>query len=92
MDEVLINETRVGVSMDVGYIANERAIVSLAVVDEAFAEPGTEVTVLWGEDPISAKPQVEPHQQTAIKAVVAPVPYGAHARTVYRTKSLTPAE
>ncbi len=92
MDEVLINGTRVGVSMDVGYIANERAIVSLAVVDEAFAEPGTEVTVLWGEDPVSAKPQVEPHQQTAIKAVVAPVPYGAHARTVYRARSLTPAE
>lgn len=84
MDEVLVNGKRVGISMDCGYIANERAIVSLAVIDEAFAETGTEVTVLWGESPNSSKPQVEPHEQTSIKAIVAPAPYGAHARDVYR--------
>ncbi|WP_206957767.1 aminomethyltransferase family protein [Trinickia acidisoli] len=84
MDEVLIGGNRVGISMDCGYIANERSVVSLAVVDEQFAETGTEVTVLWGENPISRKPQVEPHEQTAIKAIVAPAPYGVHARNVYR--------
>lgn len=84
MDEVVVSGKRVGISMDCGYIANERAIVSLAVVDEAFAETGTEVTVLWGENPNSGKPQVEPHEQTTVKAIVTPAPYGAHARNAYR--------
>ncbi|MEE4452122.1 aminomethyl transferase family protein [Novosphingobium resinovorum] len=84
MDEVLIGGQRAGISLDCGYLANERKIVSLAVIDEAFAATGTEVSVLWGENPVSKKPQVEPHEQTAIKATVAPAPYGAHARTTYR--------
>ena len=84
MDEVLMNGKRAGISLDCGYIANERKIVSLAVVDEDFAETGTEVSVLWGENPISQKPQVEPHEQTAIKAIVAPAPFNAHARSDYR--------
>lgn len=84
MDEVLIKGKRVGISMDCGYIENERRVVSLATIDEEFAETGTEVTVLWGESPNSSKPQVEPHVQTSIKAVVAPAPYGAHARSIYR--------
>lgn len=84
MDEVLIEGKRAGISMDCGYIANERAVVSLAVIDEEFAQPGTQVTVLWGENPNSTKPQVEQHEQTEIKATVAPAPYGSHARTTYR--------
>ena len=84
MDEVLIGGNRAGISLDCGYIANERKIVSLAVVDEEFAEPGTEVTVLWGENPNSSKPQVEPHEQTEIRAIVAPAPFNAHARSSYR--------
>lgn len=84
MDDVLIDGKRVGVSMDCGYLANERKIVSLATVSEEFAATGTEVTVLWGESPKSLKPQVEPHEQTSVKAIVAPAPYGAHARNTYR--------
>ena len=84
MDEVLKDGKRVGISMDCGYLANERAVVSLAVIDESLAVPGSTVTVLWGESPNSTKPQVEPHVQTEIRATVAPAPYGAHARTTYR--------
>lgn len=84
MDDVLIHGKRAGVSMDCGYLANERKIVSLATVSEEFAATGTEVSVLWGESPNSLKPQVEPHEQTAVKAIVAPAPYGAHARNTYR--------
>ena len=84
MDEVLKDGKRVGISMDCGYLANERVVVSLAVIDESLAIPGSTVTVLWGEDPNSAKPQVEAHVQTEIRATVAPAPYGAHARTTYR--------
>lgn len=84
MDEVLVGGRRAGISLDCGYIAHDRKIVSLAVIDEEFAETGTEVTVLWGENPNSTKPQVEPHEQTEVRAVVAPAPYSAHARSTYR--------
>ena len=87
MDEVLKDGKRVGISMDCGYLANERVVVSLAVVDESLAVPGSTVIVRWGENPNSSKPQVEAHVQTEIRATVAPAPYGAHARTTYRKSS-----
>ncbi|WP_233576051.1 hypothetical protein [Saccharopolyspora rhizosphaerae] len=36
---------------------------------------GTEVTVLWGEEPISGKRAVELHREVEIRATVAPAPY-----------------
>lgn len=83
-DRVLCDGRPVGISMDVGYIANERATVSLATVDLPVAEPGTEVTVVWGEEPNSRKPAVEHHRQVEIRATVAPVPYAQAARESYR--------
>jgi glycine cleavage system aminomethyltransferase T len=84
-DAVLSAGLRVGISHDCGYIANEEAFVSLASVEAGLAEPGTAVTVLWGESPLSAKPQVEPHAQVEIRATVAPVPYADYARKAYRS-------
>ena len=46
----------VRLSLDLSYIANEQAFVSLATVHAAVSEPRTEVTVLWGEEPNSGKP------------------------------------
>lgn len=86
-DEVLKGGKRVGISMDCGYIYNERAMVSLATIDVALCAPGTEVVVVWGEEPNSTKPQVEPHRQVEIRATVAPVPYVDFARSVYRSAS-----
>jgi vanillate/3-O-methylgallate O-demethylase len=83
-DEVLIEGSQVGISMDCGYMANEQIFASLATVDVAAAEPGTEVTVTWGEQPPTRKPQVEPHRQVSIRAIVAPAPYLGSARTSYR--------
>lgn len=74
----------VGLSFDSGYLANERAFISLASLDLAHAEPGTEVVVVWGEEPNTRKPQVEPHRQIEIRATVAPAPYFDYARTRYR--------
>lgn len=85
VDKVLSNGALAGLSLDLGYIANERAFVSLATVDRAVAEPGTEVTVLWGEEPNSAKPAVEQHRQVEIRATVAPAPYVREVRDSYRT-------
>jgi glycine cleavage system aminomethyltransferase T len=88
-DEVRHDGSRVGISMDCGYVYNEKAMVSLAVVDAAVAETGTEVVVVWGEEPNSTKPQVEPHEQTEIRATVAPAPLGDFARLTYRAAAAT---
>jgi glycine cleavage system aminomethyltransferase T len=78
------NGDQVGLSFDCGYIYNEKAFVSLATVDNEFAQTGTELTVFWGESPNSSKPTVEPHVQVEIRATVAPAPYEAYARSAYR--------
>jgi glycine cleavage system aminomethyltransferase T len=84
LDAVLVGDEVVGLSMDCGYVANDHLMLSLASVDIGYAEPGTEVTVLWGERPNSTKPAVEEHEQVAIRATVAPAPYGTFARERYR--------
>src|SRR3954464_1552306 len=81
-DTVLKDGEPVGISLDCGYLANERQMVSLATIDTALAEPGTGVPVVWGDPPVSAKPAVEDHRQVEIRAVVAPAPYDA--RDTYR--------
>ncbi|GAB2965868.1 aminomethyltransferase family protein [Amycolatopsis acidiphila] len=83
-DKVLRGDDLVGMSTDVGYLANEQDFVSLATVELAASEPGTEVSVLWGEQPNSAKPGVEPHRQIAVRATVAPAPYVREVRDSYR--------
>ncbi len=84
-DRVTVDGETVGVSTWVGYSANEGKMLTLAVLDAEHAEPGTEVTFVWGEEHGgSTKPTVERHVQTEIQAVVSPVPYVEVARTSYR--------
>ncbi len=60
-------------------------MLSLAMLDPEHGKVGTEVTVVWGEEGGgTAKPTVERHVQTKIRATVAPVPYAEVARTAYR--------
>jgi syringate O-demethylase len=83
-DKVLVNDELVGLSTWIGYSSNERRMLTLAVMDEAHAEPGTEVTLVWGEEGGgSAKPTVERHRQTELRATVSPVPYAEVARKSY---------
>lgn len=83
-DQVLMDGKLVGFSSDCGYIANERCFVSLATLDARSARTGNEVVVVWGEQPNSTKPGVEPHGQVEVRATVAPAPLPTFARTVYR--------
>jgi glycine cleavage system aminomethyltransferase T len=83
-DRVTVDEVTVGVSTWIGYSANEGKMLTLAVLDAEHAEPGTDVTLVWGEeDGGTAKPTVEPHIQVEIGAVVSPVPYVEAVRTSY---------
>ncbi|MDH3533059.1 MAG: aminomethyl transferase family protein [Gammaproteobacteria bacterium] len=73
----------VGASMFAGYSYNERALLSLGIVNPDI-QPGTEVTLVWGEeDGGTDKTTVEPHKQIGIRAVVGPVPYSKVARETY---------
>ncbi|MEN7538260.1 aminomethyl transferase family protein [Aurantiacibacter flavus] len=74
----------VGRSLHTGYSANFESMLSISVVDAAHAEPGTELTVVWGEPTPSAKVQVEDHVQFKIRATVHPAPIDQHAREKYR--------
>ncbi len=83
-DKVTVDDETVGVSTWIGYSSNEGKMLTLAVLDSEHAEPGTEVTFVWGEeDGGTSKPTVEPHVQTEIRAVVSPVPYVETVRKAY---------
>jgi glycine cleavage system aminomethyltransferase T len=83
-DKVTADGETVGVSTWIGYSANEGKMLTLAILDAEYGEPGTEVTFVWGEEGGgSAKPTVETHVQTEIDAVVGPVPYVEAVRKSY---------
>jgi len=82
-DRVELNGRVVGFSSSSGYSHNERSMLSMAVID-ADVPLGEEVDLIWGEEGGgTAKPSVERHRQTTIKAIVSPAPYSKVAREEY---------
>ena len=76
---------RIGMSGFCGYSGNETEMLSLAVLDETHCNPGTQVTLTWGEpDGGTRKPHVERHRQIDVRATVAPAPYAAAVRQMKR--------
>jgi glycine cleavage system aminomethyltransferase T len=83
-DKVVYGGRVIGISTWCGYSANEGRMLTLAILENEFCNPGTEVTFVWGEEGGgSPKPTVERHVQTEIRAVVSPCPYSEVARTSY---------
>ena len=67
------------------YTSNVRSWISLALLDEEVAVPGTEVSLTWGEpDGGSNKPTVERHVQTEIACTVEHCPISVTAREDYK--------
>jgi vanillate/3-O-methylgallate O-demethylase len=84
-DQVQSDGKLVGLSTYPVYSANERAWISLAMVEGGLSAPGSRVSVLWGEaDGGTAKPAVEPHRQVEIGAEVHPWPIHEASRREYR--------
>jgi len=84
-DKVMKDGKVIGVSTWCGYSSNEGKMLTLAMINNEHAAPGTEVTFVWGEEGGgSSKPTVERHKQLEIRATVAPVPYSEPARASYR--------
>lgn len=87
-DQVLLGGKMVGLSTYPVYTANERAWISLAMVEGDSATIGSRVKVLWGEaDGGSDKPVVERHRQMEIGAEVHPWPIHEASRREYRNRS-----
>jgi vanillate/3-O-methylgallate O-demethylase len=84
-DKIVKDGKTVGISTFAGYSANERALLSLSMIDTELSEPGTKVTLIWGEEGGgSSKPGVERHKQMEIRAIVGPNPFATNARVAYR--------
>jgi vanillate/3-O-methylgallate O-demethylase len=86
-DTVLLDGEVVGVSTFSGYSYNERAMLSLAILDSEVPI-GAQVRLVWGEEGgRSARPVVERHVQAELRAVVSPCPYSEMVRTSYGGES-----
>ncbi|MFV0243598.1 MAG: aminomethyl transferase family protein [Qingshengfaniella sp.] len=86
-DQVLKDGKAVGVSTYPVYSANERAWISLAIVQPELAAQGTMLDIVWGEaDGGTAKPHVEEHRQMTVAAEAHPWPIHEAARKEYRAQ------
>jgi vanillate/3-O-methylgallate O-demethylase len=77
-------EALAGLTYQTASIDPAGTILSLTLIDKRYAEPGTAVTVVWGEHP---GPGTAPGADLGfprIRATVQPAPYDQHARTQYR--------
>jgi len=73
-DAVTIDDEVVGLSKWCGYDYNQREFLSIGVIDVEHSDPGTEVTLTWG-DVNPDKSHIERHVQKEMAAIVAPSPY-----------------
>ncbi|HWH27297.1 MAG TPA: aminomethyl transferase family protein [Pseudolysinimonas sp.] len=83
-DAITDGDTTVGYVTQTAYLPSERRFVSIGVVDEKFAEPGTELTLIWGDSLKIPRRTVEPHRQVPVRVTVAPIPFSSYAREQYR--------
>ncbi len=83
-DSITSGSKVVGASMFSGYTYNERKMLSLGFVEEQYAKPGTQLTLIWGEENGGTKKTtVERHKQTEMRVTVSPVPYAQVVRETY---------
>ncbi len=84
-DSVMDKGKVIGASMFSGYSFNERKMLSLGFVEEKYAKPGTQLTLVWGEENGGTKKTtVERHKQFEMRIEVGPTPYGSQARETYQ--------
>jgi vanillate/3-O-methylgallate O-demethylase len=82
-DKVLRDGRVIGLSRCCGCSYNERAMLSLAVID-SDVPIGSEVTLIWGEESDGARrAPVERHALTEIRAIVSPCPISEITRSSY---------
>jgi len=86
-DAVVSKGKTVGASMFSGFSFNEKKMLSLGFVEEQYAKPGTELTLVWGEEGGGTKKTtVERHKQKEVRVIVGPTPYAKDVREGYEGK------
>ncbi len=83
-DRISVGDAMVGFLTHSTYLAFDRRFASLGLVDAGYAEPGTQVTVTWGDSLAIPRDDIEAHRQVEVRATVAPVPFSDYARESYR--------
>ncbi len=84
-DRVEVNGEMVGLAMYTANFPAHGTILSLGLIDKQYAEPGTEVSIAWGEHPGAGAPADLHKEFPRIRATVQPSPYDNFARTGYRS-------
>ena len=77
----------VGMTFYTGYIDPVGTVLALALIENAYAAPGTAVTLVWGEHPGTQPPAEVAQGFARLRATVQPAPYNDFARTQYRKNS-----
>ncbi|MEI9430237.1 aminomethyl transferase family protein [Mesorhizobium sp. Cs1299R1N3] len=86
-DRVEVEGRLVGISGYPLYSANERAWLSVGIVDPEFSTPGTEATLIWGEaNGGTKKPSIHEHRQIEIGVEICPWPIDTDTRSTYRAQ------
>ena len=86
-DAVVSKGKAVGASMFSGFSFNEKKMLSLGFVEEQYSKPGTELTLVWGEEGGGTKKTtVERHKQKEVRVIVGPTPYAKDVREGYEGK------
>jgi vanillate/3-O-methylgallate O-demethylase len=74
----------VGMTFHTGPIDTIGEILSLALIDNEHAAPGTAVTFVYGEHPGPGSDPAAAGEYARLRATVQPSPYNEYARTQYR--------
>lgn len=83
-DRIEVGAKMVGLSMYTAHFPEHGTILSLGLIDKAYATPGTEVTIAWGDHPGPGTPPEAHLDFPRIRATVEASPYDQFARTGYR--------
>lgn len=83
-NRVEANGKMVGLTFQTGMIGPIDSLLSLGLIEEEFAKPGTRVEVVIGEHPGPGHDPDGDFGFKRIKATVAASPFNEHARTEYR--------
>jgi vanillate/3-O-methylgallate O-demethylase len=83
-NRVELDGERVGLTFFLNFVDRLGTILALAVVDNAYASVGTELTLIWGSHPGHTASEA-PGDFRTLRCRVVPTPYNEYARAAYRS-------
>lgn len=84
-----VGDGLVGVTFYTTHIDRLETVLALSLIDNAYAEPGTPVELVYGEHPGAGTDPNADLGFPRLRAIVRPSPYNEYARTKYRSDRTT---